>query len=127
MKQSDRYEMSAAHRRALWFVAIFAGILLTFSLAWTAYTLIASFPAALVVTGPAIALTSTMTWATTKMLSGTARAVVISSAGIEVRPLPGVARPLNGARFAESRDSVWIYGKGRFTACASCSKTASQS
>src|SRR5919106_1333373 len=84
MKQSDRYEMSAAHRRALWFVAIFAGILLTFSLAWTAYTLIASFPAALVVTGPAIALTSTMTWATTKMLSGTARAVVISSAGIEV-------------------------------------------
>lgn len=90
MATSDRYEMSVSSRTVLWVMTVFTGpVALTFSVGFTAYALIASHPEALVVTGPAIALTSTITWASMKMMAASVRRVRIFDDGLELTPLVG--------------------------------------
>lgn len=90
MQNSDRFEISASYRTGLWIAALLTGpVALTYSIAFTAYALSASHPAGLLVTGPAIILTSTLTWASTKMLSANVRRVRVFDDGVELTPLVG--------------------------------------
>lgn len=90
MAKSERYEVSVSSRTVLWIMAVFAGpVAWTFSVGFTAYALIASHPEALVVTGPAIALTSTITWASMKMMAASVRRVRVFDDGLELTPLVG--------------------------------------
>jgi hypothetical protein len=90
METSDHYEMSASVRTALWIGAVFVGpVAWTYSVAFTAYGLIASQPAVLFVTGPAIILTSTITWASMKMRMATVKRVRVFDDGLELTPLVG--------------------------------------
>jgi len=90
MAKSERYEMSVSSRTVLWIMTVFTGpVALTYSIGFTAYALIASHPEALVVTGPAIILTSTITWASMKMMAASVRRVRVLDDGLELTPLVG--------------------------------------
>lgn len=87
---TGRYEMSVSYRMVLWIAAVATGpVALTFSVGSTAYALIASYPAALLVTGPAIMLTSTITWVSIRMLTANVRRVRVLDDGLELTPLVG--------------------------------------